>query len=372
MSQTGYTPIQLYRTSTSGASPTSGNLTAGELAINYNTADMSVWALNTGGSVIRLMNNPAGLKYPTTDGTANQVMVTNGSGVLSWAAGPSGVYLPLAGGTMTGAITFAAGQFGTNVNTFLSTPSSANLAAALTDETGTGSAVFANAPTFPAQINLTANSGYNIYASGTANNYLASNLGIGANAGNIGGLSGYISMIVGADLTGSTNATGIWQSSQVKSGVTNAAYGFRNSGSTQAATFTLPLYAHFSASTLTIGAGSTVAVQYGFRVSDLNGASVNIGFSGGVTAGTGKYNLSMSGDADNLLNGPLGIGTAAPADASAMLEVKSTTKGVRFPNMTTTQKNAIATPAAGLVVFDTTLSKLCVYSGSAWQTITSV
>ena len=48
MSQTGYTPIQLYRTSTSGASPTSGNLTAGELAINYNTADMSVWALNTG------------------------------------------------------------------------------------------------------------------------------------------------------------------------------------------------------------------------------------------------------------------------------------------------------------------------------------
>jgi len=108
MAATGYTPIQLYRTSTTGTSPTSGNLTAGELAINYNTADMSVWALNTGGSVIRLMNNPAGLKYPTTDGTANQVMVTNGSGVLSWAAGPSGTYLPLAGGTMTGNLTLDA------------------------------------------------------------------------------------------------------------------------------------------------------------------------------------------------------------------------------------------------------------------------
>ena len=105
MAASGYTPIQLYRTSTSGASPTSGNLTAGELAINYNTADMSVWALNTSGSVVRLMNNPAGLKYPTTDGTANQVMVTNGSGVLSWAAGPSGTYLPLSGGTMTGLLT---------------------------------------------------------------------------------------------------------------------------------------------------------------------------------------------------------------------------------------------------------------------------
>jgi hypothetical protein len=36
---------------------------------------------------------------------------------------------------------------GTNVATFLATPSSANLAAALTDETGTGANVFANSPT---------------------------------------------------------------------------------------------------------------------------------------------------------------------------------------------------------------------------------
>jgi hypothetical protein len=40
--------------------------------------------------------------------------------------------------------------------------------------------------------------------------------------------------------------------------------------------------------------------------------------------------------------------------------------------MTTTQKNAIAAPVAGLVIFDSTLAKLCVYSGAAWQTITSV
>jgi hypothetical protein len=80
----------------------------------------------------------------------------------------------------------------------------------------------------------------------------------------------------------------------------------------------------------------------------------------------------MSGTADNLLNGPLSIGTGNPADASAILDVQSTTKGVRMPNMTTTQKNAISSPAAGLMVFDTTLSKLCVYSGAAWQTITSI
>ena len=40
-------------------------------------------------------------------------------------------------------------------------------------------------------------------------------------------------------------------------------------------------------------------------------------------------------------------------------------------NVTTTQKNALSA-TAGQLVFDTTLGKLCVYTGSAWQTITSV
>jgi shikimate kinase len=69
--------------------------------------------------------------------------------------------------------------------------------------------------------------------------------------------------------------------------------------------------------------------------------------------------------------GNVGIGTSSPS-ASAILDAQSTTKGVRMPNMTTVEKNAIASPAAGLMVFDTTLAKLCVYSGAAWQTITSI
>ena len=40
-------------------------------------------------------------------------------------------------------------------------------------------------------------------------------------------------------------------------------------------------------------------------------------------------------------------------------------------NVTTTQKNALAA-VSGQIVFDTTLGKLCVYTGAAWQTITSV
>jgi hypothetical protein len=55
-----------------------------------------------------------------------------------------------------------------------------------------------------------------------------------------------------------------------------------------------------------------------------------------------------------------------------MLEVQSTTKGFLPPKMTSAQKNAIVTPASGLVVYDTTLNKLCVFGVATWETITSI
>ena len=67
--------------------------------------------------------------------------------------------------------------------------------------------------------------------------------------------------------------------------------------------------------------------------------------------------------------GNVGIGTSSP-DADSILDVQSTTKGVRFPNMTTAQKNAMG-DVAGNMVFDTTLGKMCFNTGSSWETITS-
>jgi hypothetical protein len=90
--------------------------------------------------------------------TSSEMRVYSGSAWIT-AYIPSSGYLALSGGTMTGAITFAAGQFGTNVATFLATPSSANLAAALTDETGTGVNVFNNTPTLITPILGTPSSG---------------------------------------------------------------------------------------------------------------------------------------------------------------------------------------------------------------------
>ena len=96
MPATNFTPIQLYRTNTaSGTAPSAGNLNAGELAINYNDGGMILFAKNTTGNVIKLMNNPANLLYPTADGSSGQVIQTNGSGTLSFTNAAS-LVTPLA------------------------------------------------------------------------------------------------------------------------------------------------------------------------------------------------------------------------------------------------------------------------------------
>ena len=60
--------------------------------------------------------------------------------------------------------------------------------------------------------------------------------------------------------------------------------------------------------------------------------------------------------------------TTSP-QASAVLQADSTTQGFLPPRMTTTQKNAIASPATGLQVFDTTLNQMSYYNGTTWTNI---
>ena len=108
--------------------------------------DLSAPAImTTAGDIIYASgaNTPARLAKDTN---ATRVLTNTGtSNVPAWAqvtltSGVTGT-LPVANGG-TG-IT----SLGSNVATFLGTPSSANLRSALTDETGTGGAVFATSPT---------------------------------------------------------------------------------------------------------------------------------------------------------------------------------------------------------------------------------
>ncbi|KAF0194994.1 MAG: hypothetical protein FD166_3234 [Bacteroidetes bacterium] len=57
-------------------------------------------------------------------------------------------------------------------------------------------------------------------------------------------------------------------------------------------------------------------------------------------------------------------------DPSAMLDVKSTSRGMLVPRMTTAQRTAIAAPAFGLLVFDNTTQSFWFYSAGSWVELT--
>jgi hypothetical protein len=54
---------------------------------------------------------------------------------------------------------------------------------------------------------------------------------------------------------------------------------------------------------------------------------------------------------------------------SSKLTIESTTQGFLPPRMTTTQRNAIASPAAGLIVYDTTLNLPHFFNGTIWVSL---
>jgi hypothetical protein len=156
------------------------------------------------------------------------------------------------------------------------------------------------------------------------------------------------------------NGTARVQGNITQSGANTAALGYITNG-------TLGVYSNTPSATtigLLIGCvangGHTAIFTKGnnsgstaLRVTDQNvGASVNhfivdfVGASGfGIANGTTTVN------------------------ASAQVEIQSTTKGFLPPRMTTTQRNAIASPAAGLIVYDTTLNLPHFFNGTIWVSL---
>jgi hypothetical protein len=116
----------------------------------------------------------------------------------------------------------------------------------------------------------------------------------------------------------------------------------------------------------------TFAPTSGTAILNVLNASPTINQTGGANGITrGLYiNPTLTAAADfraiEVSNGGAYINTTS-VQASAILQADSTTKGFLPPRMTTTQKNAIATPASGLILYDSTTNKLQCYNGSTWN-----
>lgn len=59
--------------------------------------------------------------------------------------------------------------------------------------------------------------------------------------------------------------------------------------------------------------------------------------------------------------------TSITPNSSSILELRSTTLGFLPPRMTTTERDAISSPATGLLIYNTTTNLLNFYNGSSWQ-----
>lgn len=150
-------------------------------------------------------------------------------------------------------------------------------------------------------IYLTSASGantYNIYAQGSAFNYLAGVLGIGKVPLN------YTTLRMAADITSSTTCYGALSSGAIQSDVTNAVYYYISLSQTAAASFTLSSLYHFGATQSSLGSGSTVTNQYGFNAaSTLTGATNNYGFYSNIATGTNAWNFYAAGSAPSYFAG---------------------------------------------------------------------
>jgi hypothetical protein len=80
---------------------------------------------------------------------------------------------------------------------------------------------------------------------------------------------------------------------------------------------------------------------------------------------------TLSGTNTYTTTGNVGIGTTTP-NASALLDLSSTTQGVLFPRMTASQRAAISNPVAGLIVYQTNANPgNYVYNGTSWDVLSN-
>lgn len=124
--------------------------------------------------------------------------------------------------------------------------------------------------------------------------------------------------------------------------------------------------------------------NYGFKVEDNTGAEVG---GLGYDQATSSAELELKSSGSTFLNAKdsiidfnnsmiygntvnVGINTDE-AEEGAQLEVRSENKGFLKPRLTTTQRDAISRPVAGLEIYNSTTAKMNFYNGDSWEVITS-
>ena len=273
--------------------------------------------------------------------TINGTSVLGSGNIVTPTTPPSGV---------SGAIQFS------NGSAFAS--DAANL---FWDDTNNRLGVGTNAPTSPVSIS---NTGGNILdwirVSGASGSIAVTNYRSGAGQGTVFNINEFSFRNTSAEnyIVSELNRLGLGTNNDALT----ARMTIKGSGSTSATT---SLLVQNSAGTNILKIGDGARIDVLGTIGQIDFSSYYQLFSTGNQSTVGCY---KGGQAFSVDGSRLCVNVATGShSASASFQVDSTTTGILPPRMTTTQKNAIASPAAGLVVYDSTTNKLCCYNGSTWN-----
>lgn len=184
MAQSGYTPIVLFNSGTSGNQPTTSNLQVGELAINY--ADGKLY-YNNGTTIALLASSSATGTVTSVGATVPSFLSISGSPVTSsgtLAIGYSGTPLPIAnGGTNTSATPTNGGAVYGTGTAYAVTP--AGTTGQVLTSTGSGAPIWSGAGALKLISTQTASNSASIQFTGlnSYNSYFLTFSGVYINSG---------------------------------------------------------------------------------------------------------------------------------------------------------------------------------------------